>query len=60
MSVIATALSPTACVFSLSQSPEDVLADIAALKEQISDAFDKAARKQPTPAIGELIRKLKS
>ncbi len=58
-SVVGTSLSPSACGFSLSQSREEVFQDVESLRMQIADALDKVARKQPVPAIGELIRRLK-
>ena len=60
LNVVGTELSVARCGFSSSQSPAEVFADIKSLKARIADALDKAARQQPTPAIGELVRKLGS
>lgn len=58
ISLVGTTLDASSCGFSNSQSAEDVLNEIESLKSQLESAFDRAARGQPTPTIGELIRRL--
>ena len=59
INVVGTSLSPSACGFSYSQSPEEVFEAVESLRVQLANALERAARRQPTPAIGELIRRLK-
>lgn len=60
LSVHGADLSLARCGFSNSQSPAEVFAEVKSLQAKIADALDRAARRQPTPAIGDLIRKLKN
>jgi hypothetical protein len=54
-----TPLDLASCGFSLSQSAEQVFTELRSLKKRLLDAFDKVASRQPAPAVGELIRKLR-
>jgi len=59
MSLAGTTLSPAACGFSLTQSAADVFREISALKDELEKGFERIARDQPVPPIGECIRKLR-
>jgi len=60
ISLAGSPLEVSSCGFSLSQKAEEVFAEIDSLKTQLMTAFDKAARREPTPAVGDLIRRLRS
>jgi len=59
ISLVAAPLELASCGFSLTQSAEQVFAGIRSLKERLTSAFDKVASRQPAPAVGELIRRLR-
>jgi len=60
MGVVGTRSQLASCDFSRTQSPSQVFADVESLRENIAEALDQVARRQPVPPIGELIRKLKN
>ncbi len=57
LQLVGTTLDVSSCGFSKSQSAEDVLTEIGSLKSQLENAFERAARSQPMPAIGELVKR---
>ena len=59
ISLAGAPLELSSCGFSMSQSTEAVFAEVRSLKKLLMNAFDRVARNQPTPAVGDLIRKLK-
>lgn len=59
ISLAGAPLTLASCGFSLSQSAEEVLAEVQSLKERLGRAFEKVAQNRPPPAVGELIRRLK-
>ena len=60
ISLAGTLLEVSSCGFSPSQEAEEVFAEIRSLKRLLMSAFEKVARNEPTPAVGELIRRLRS
>lgn len=60
ISLAGAPLQLESCDFSHSLSAEEVFAEIRPLKQRLMNAFDKVARSQPTPPVGELIRNLRS
>ncbi len=60
ISLASASLEVSSCGFSSSQEAEEVYAEIRSLKRHLMSAFEKVARNQPTPAVGELIRRLKT
>lgn len=60
ISLAGTALELSSCGFSLPQKADEVLAEIRSLKKHLMSAFEKVARHEPTPAVGDLIRRLRS
>lgn len=59
ISLVGAPLELTSCGFAVSQSSEEVFAEIRSLKQRLANAFDKIARNQPAPVVGELIRRLR-
>lgn len=60
ISLAGSSLVVASCGFSYSQDAEEVFAEIEALRKELMSAFEKAARREPTPAVGDLIRRLRS
>ncbi len=59
VSVISTELKVSACGFSPAQTAEQVLGVVEELRRNLITALDKAARQQPTPRLGALVRALR-
>ena len=59
MSIVGTNLRRSACGFSLTQDAGEVYRAIRSLKRGLEQSFEKLAKEQPLPEIGELIRKLR-
>ena len=59
VSLLGSELSSSSCGFSLTQTPGEVLRDIAVLKRNLEASLDKLARSQPAPGIGQLVRALR-
>ena len=58
-SLLGSELSSSSCGFSLTQTPDEVLRDIAVLKRNLEASLDELARNQPAPGIGRLVRALR-
>jgi hypothetical protein len=59
-SLVGTTVSKGACAFSRTESPGAVFRKISSLKKELERGFERIAREQPAPPIGELIRRLRS
>ena len=59
ISLVGTEMQKPACDFSLTQSPEEVLAEVSRVREGLIQGLESHLRKQPAPPIVDLIRKLK-
>ena len=60
ISLAGTSLEVSSCEFAPSREASEVCAEIKSLKRLLMSTFERVARKEPTPAVGELIRRLKS
>lgn len=60
VSLATSQLSRSACDFSLTEPAADVFDKVVALKTELQQGFDRIAREQPAPRIGQLIRALKA
>jgi len=60
ISLAGASLDVASCGFSYSQEREQVFAEIESLKSELMSVFERVARSEPTPPVGELIRRLKS
>lgn len=60
ISLAGTSLELSSCGFSHAQEAKEVFAEIRSLKRLLMSAFEKVARHEPTPAVGELIRRLRT
>jgi hypothetical protein len=59
MNLVGTDLRESACHFSLTQSADEVYADVTVLQKSLAQGVESFLRGQPAPPIAELIRKLK-
>ena len=59
ISLVGTEMGKTACGFSLTQTPEEVLAEVTRVQRGLIQGVESHLRKQPAPPIAALIRKLK-
>ena len=57
--LVGATMRQSACGFSLSRSPEDVLAEVTHVQESLIEGVERHLRDQPAPSIAELIRKLR-
>ncbi len=59
ISLVGTEMGKTACGFSLTRTPEEVLAEVTRVQRGLIQGVESHLRKQPAPPIAALIRKLK-
>jgi hypothetical protein len=59
INLVGTEMRKPACGFSLTQSPEEVLAEVTRVREGLIQGVESHLRKQPAPPIAALIRKLR-
>ena len=59
ISLVGTEMRKSACGFSLTHSPEEVLAEVTRVQQGLIRAVESHLRKQPAPPIAALIRKLR-
>jgi len=59
ISLVGTEMRRSACGFSLTQSPEQVFADVTRVQEGLIRGVESHLRNQPAPPIAALIRKLR-
>ena len=58
ISLVGTQMRKSACGFSRSQSPAEVLAEVTRVREGLIRGIESHLRNQPPPPIAALIRKL--
>lgn len=59
ISLVGTEMRETACDFSLTQTPEEVLAVVTRVQRGLIQGVESQLRNQPAPPIADLIRKLR-
>jgi hypothetical protein len=58
-SLVGTTLSKSSCQFSSTETPAAVFRKVSSLKKKLARGFERIARAQPAPEIGELMRRLR-
>jgi hypothetical protein len=59
ISLVGTQMRKSACGFSLTKSPDEVLADVTRVQEGLIHGVESHLRKQPAPPLAALVRKLR-